>query len=534
MKNRILNIFLCLTVSAVVNTVFAQLNNNDAKMHAGIKSNCESLRPQFEKIKAWVNAHKGSKPEIPVPPVLDPDCVACRDTMGYEDKNQSIIDSFNARAQQPEISMIKMIMDIAREKALVGEGGNIFPGDHLPNKGNYPCYDEMQDGDLMSFLEFLGNRLQYKATAMLLKYKASPQYFYGGLSFYLGTIRQSALLGLSYPDVANPDLREWTMNYYNKFQERLLQQYQYQLYPEMLSLPRQMALLGLDLDYRKLTKKEEEYSITNVDGAIEAMNKAITFMHFKLKMEIKANGHGDNGAQLSCIMSGETEIRCVKYGSCYVWEGEEGDMIKFTVKELIFENSSGILVYQGPREFMNPFKLSVDLCGENPEFALDIQSFGPPEENYKVSKPGGESEDLKLDGIISNLFSSIMGDQAIERFKKMESQQSSGLEAELEGIAQRHEAHKNDPGYSKTEQGKKDLKRWKQLQKQFGMENGQQPDVTTEMTKIRTEFKTGNSMPVDETVKAKLLTSHSGGAGWDYATLILTLEEFPDTRDNLK
>src|SRR5205807_2656804 len=133
-----------------------------------------------------------------------------------------------------------------------------------------------------------------------------------------------------------PDFLQWAKNNYNKYQERLLQQYQYQLYLGTCFLPREMAMLGFELDARKLVKNNDSYSIEHVDEGVQLVNKAITFMHFKLKMEIKANGHGENGAQLSCILNGEEEIRCdVKGGRCYEWKGENGDMIKFVVRELI-------------------------------------------------------------------------------------------------------------------------------------------------------------------------------------------------------
>lgn len=527
-----IKLLLFLLVLVITDKVTGQGNNNDEQKPTYSINDCEKLKQQFDKVKSWVDAHKGTKPDIPVPPIIEPDCFECSDGEEQEDKNQPRIDSFNKKSSEPEAGMITTILEIAKEKLYFKEGGNIFPGDNYPNEGKYECFDKMNDGDLRSMLESLCRRLRYKSSEMVIKYKKSPQYFFGGCSFYLGMTHDLEMIGFldeHQDEEYLRDYREWAYNHYLKYQDRLLNEYQYQLYPETLFLPRAMGLLGFDLISTHLNQtKAGEFTIEKIDQGVEVVNKIISFMHFKLKMSIKANGHGENGAQISCNINGEAEIRCqIKQGRCYEWTGEgDANMIKFTVNELIFENESGILVYQGPKEFLNNFKLSIGLCDAEPKFILDIQDFGPTEENYKVSKPGGGSGTLQLNDIISTVFGGIMADQAMARFKQLENQQ-----AELKELAARGEAGHNDPAYRNSAQGKKDWKRFQELKKEFGDQNS---DAVSAMTKIIAPFKIGDKKPVDYTVNAKLLTSRHEGAGWDYGTLKLTFEEMADTQDNLK
>lgn len=499
---------------------------------------CGELQPKFDALLAWYKASRGTKPAIPVPLVIEPDCVQCKDG-SHDDPNQPLIDNFVQKNAQPEADMIKGVLEIARQKILHNAGGNVLPGDHYPDNGT-TCFDKMGDDDLKKILDLAESRLQYKAGYMVSTYKTSPEYFLGGLPFYLSVLRQLQLLGYTQNDgMDNPELMTWVKAYYQKYQQRLLSQYQYNLYPGVFYLPRQVMLMGMDLPETKELAKDDngDYVIKVHDEALELINKAITFMHFKLKIKLDATGHSETGGALRAVINGECELFCslttTNDGeSCYEWKGDNNNSIKFKVDQLIFSNHEGIMNYKGPNEFLNGFDLNLALCDKGPQFILTMQDVGPPSELFNVPSQDGKMNELVLNNVISSLFGSIMADATLDRLKKMQSQES-----ELEALAQRGEAHKNDPNYANTPQGKKDKAMMLQLQKQFGTDNDgadQNTSMMSQVTKIVTPFKTGNAKPVDFTANAKQLTQHGGGSGWDNATLTVTVEEFPDPKDNIK
>lgn len=493
---------------------------------AGIK-----LLPQYQQVKSWYEANRHTVPDIPLPPVIDPDCIECQDG-DTPDRNQSIVDKFNDQAMQPEGQIIKQVLGIARTKELMGAGGNILPGDNYQNERHAPNMDKIDDYTLQRILKLAEQRLEKKALGMVSKYKSTSVYFLGGLNFYLSTYRNLLLLGYYTQDNAldNPDFKQWAKTYFDKNTDRLINQYRYNYYPGLLYAPRQAALMGIDLSGHRFKMPDNRpFTIISGDDGVRFVNQLRTFMHFKLKIKMEANGHSESGP-LHASISGEAELYCklsetAGGQSCYQWVSDNDNMIKCTVDDITFANHDGQMIYKGAKEFFNRFTLSIGLCEKEPQFIMALDEFGPGPEQYSVPDGGGGQKDLELEPvderIIPALYMAIMTDAAEKRFSGMES-----LQSEMESLAQRGAAQAADPNYAASAQGKQDLQRMKDIKKQLGI--GDNNGLIEAMTKVVIPFKLGSAKPVDQRIESKKLSA----TGWDAASITITMEQFSDSKDN--
>lgn len=450
--------------------LYSQGNNN--KDDALVAKACATIKQKADVIRAWINAHKGTKPAIPTPPVIDPDCHDCKDK-NPSNESQKEIDAFAKKANEPEAGMIKTILAIARQKALLGEGGNILPGDNMPYNGKYSCLNNPSDAELKKMFEFLEKREWEKASGMIMKYKNNGDYFIGGIRYYLDVLRSLTLTGylLNNTDIP-PEVLSWIIKYYVKYQDRFFHQYQYQLFTPLFYLPRQVALLGgiVEGSGHKLVKVNGNYELQDYNPVIEMFKKAIGFMHFHLKITYTGEGNGASGDHEQVKMTGEANLQCERIinddgSDCFEWKATNG-LMQFNVDEAWFTGHDKEKIdYESPKKFSVPVNFNVNMCDKDPVFRMYFDALWPKEEHYNHNQ-AGELDKPLLYTLISATLGSINKGNIMKYVDKM--QQDMPDEKEMEAWNERMEAHGNDPAYFKTPQGKKDLATARQLKKKYG------------------------------------------------------------------
>ncbi len=589
MKKQVFFPVWCMLLLLKTIVSFGQTKNSDV---------CDD-KNTFITIQNWISTHKGTQPETPVPPVIDPDCHDCMEN-NYTDKNKQIIDDFMHKSVQPEEDMIINLLHIIKDKT-IRLGGKFNASTRMvpssyDNENAYPCLSAIDDRDLQRSFDFLVMREKQKIDLMIKKFEHDGDYFIGGVIYYFNVLRDLEILGYEVGSInSDKDLITWANNYYEKYKDRLLNHYQYQLYPKIFYIPHEMSLLGVDLSSSKIIHNNGHTSIEKLDetdAIVETWNKAISLMHFKLKISYSGDGSGEENDKAKVSFEGETEIRCrvvnTEDGPCYTWEPENGKTMTFKIEHAEFHDyDKGVFTYAGPKEFNTPVQFNVNMCNKEPVFRMIFDRLWPENEVY--NSPAGVSV---IAPMLNTLVSATLSKANIESIKK-ESKKFSQAESQynksdMEAWNKRMELHRNDRNYFKTAQGKKDLAIAKNLQKQYGSVSAQDqndmnqllnikdsieensksnpnytssPEYFEDMRKLRIAsgkgqqvmqnftggaltlnklelpFKIGSPEPVNGTIgEDNVMTKSSltGGAFKFSGRFKVELINFPDNRDNIK
>lgn len=448
--------FLCIALAIVsCLPVIAQPKNGSAaktspkSMNQIIAEFCLKNTDPYELIKKWLKDNKG-KNKVITPLAMDASCHDCHDPDQYK-KDTAKINKWINESNQPEADYIRTLLSIQREWTLLGGGDNIVNSE-IPK-----CFYEFSTDEFADMEAQLARRIYDRVADMARKNKKVPQYAFAGITYLLSVSRDLMLLGvLNSSDNSDISMAgEWLQTCYDQFDKRLFKEYQYQLYPTYLSLVRNLALLGVE---------------NNTGDIMEWMKKMDEFMHFKLKVDFEAKGHGDHGGTYHALVKGEVEVQCkLQDGGCYVWEPVNGNDMKFEVKEVIFQSDQGEATYAGPPTFSVPVALKVNMCADNPTLKLSFSSFGDPQETYNVSG-GGTAQAQALYGLAMATLGSVNLDKMKSQANQLKdkAEQLKGHEGEIDAAAKRLRDHKNDPSYLNSAQGKSDMAMMNQMAKTMG------------------------------------------------------------------
>ncbi|OQP57689.1 hypothetical protein A3860_08640 [Niastella vici] len=467
MKNILLiPIFLISCIAAAAQTNIGDpFATDEDKIHAILQNFCTNAWPKYKEIDNWIKAHKTLPPEVPVPPAVDPFCYDCSAPKG-KDQSEEKVDAFVAKSMQPEADMIKTLLAITRAWTMLG-GKDGYPAeeyDRLPE-----CMKKLSGQDMLGKVTWLVERVyEDKALKMAKQYKTHPEMEYAGVKFLLACTRGYALITGGSVNDSRPMTyaSDWLQTYFDKYEERLTKQYQYNLFPAFIYLPRQIALMH----------GGEGPSIENLQ---KWMTKVTDFMHFKLKVDFEAQGHDDNGGKYHALAIGETTIQCkLQEGGCYVWEPVDGNNMEFKVVDVVFTSDQGVAVYKSPQTFSAPVSITVNMCDDNPVFKIAFSKFGGDNETYTASD-GSDFNAPMLNSLAMATLGSVNMAKMQVQAQNMQSKaaQFSGKEAQVDAAAKRLREHGNDPGYMQTAQGKADMDMMRQMAKGMGYDpNNIRPD----------------------------------------------------------
>jgi hypothetical protein len=412
-----------------------------------LKDFCAIAEPKSREIDDWIKAHKKVPPEIPVPPALESGCADCN-LPDNESPNKALADSFMARATRPESDMIKTLVTIRQAlNQLTGSDPNSL--DNTP-----ACMKQMTSDKLADMTIWLFDRIYDKAMGMAKQYYKQAEMEYAGVRFLLACERQRQLLGLNennYNISATEYAGKWLQSYFDKYEERLTKQYQYQVYPHLLPMIRELDhLTGGDPN-----SSQHDYLAQQM---YELAVKLKKFMHFKLKVDFEAQGHGEKGEKYHTMVIGETEVVCnLERTGCYSWDIADTGKMTFKVVDVVFTSDQGVAVYKGPQTFTVPVSLHLNVCDASPVLRIDMDRFGPVEETY-VSSEGGEFQAPLLNSLASATLGSANMGKMMAQAQSMPGNTSSPKQQQaVDAAAKRLRQHQGDTNYIKTAQGKADF-----------------------------------------------------------------------------
>jgi hypothetical protein len=556
MKNFFLSILLCIIFSFCV---LAQNQKNTSKQALTteqlISKFCSANVDKYKQIKKWIKDNKGKNTSVQ-PLAMDPSCYDCHNSDTYT-KDTAKINKWMYANSKPESDMIRSMLQIQRMWEQLGQPY---------------CSAGFTEEEFTNAERDLGLRIYDRVVAMAEKYHREPKYATAGIKYLLSITREMMMLGaLSNDDNSLSLAAEWLSFCYDKFDQRLFKEYQYQLYSTYLDLLRSCELLG---------------GQRNENNIYTELKKLDDFMHFKLKINFEATGHDERNGKWHALVSGETEIQCKRQeGTCYVWEPVDGKNMEFKVIDVVFSSDQGVVVYQGPPTFSTPISIRVNMCDSQPKFKIAFSSFGSPAETYKGDN--GESQAPVLYGLAI----ATLGSANVQRMQnnistmKQKTDKFQGKEEEVDAAAKRLRDHENDPSYKNSAQGKADMALMQQMAKSLGIDlnkhsekqrnnvnnlrasvakqreinsklteagyvgssaySKDQQDLAklkekTDMTaltesagldenmlEIEAPFLIGSKIAVDKIQKDKIQKVVGSKGGWDYGQFTVTLENTP-------
>ena len=442
--------FFSLLLSAVVLTrpLFAQPVSQAAAKF------CNDNLASYSLIDATIAEYRKNKPDVPQPLAIEMSCHDCEDA-GKASNTQQAIDAWVKSALQPEEKMIKNLLQMQQDWAAVDRS--------LKAEANVPaCFKKFSEQDFQEKLSFLRDRIFLdKILPMARKWKGNASTFLAGTQAISQTLHYAV-------DNSRFDKQEeakglaltWTKTYCDMIENAVIKSHQYRFFA------------ALAFDAAGVVAQNPE-ATAYVQKTIERLND---FMHFTLKIDFEASGHGDNGGKYHALASGEGKVRARIEDGCVLWETENGEELPFNVKEVLFKSDQGQASYAGPQQFTVPVSIKTNLCNGDAKIKIGFARFGADNEAYVAD---GQTFQSRL---LYSLAMATLGSANLERMKseatkmQQKAEKFSGKEATVDAAARRLRDHQNDPNYLKTPQGKADMNTMRQMAKDLCYSNVKAPD----------------------------------------------------------
>jgi hypothetical protein len=376
--HRTLSIFVLLLAVAVCEAQPKPLPKGGAA-NTGVQSVCQDAASTLSEIKAWYNANKNSKPDLPTPPATIQDCSECG-TEGNHAPNDDKINAYLDQLGQPEAGYIK------RLSALIGEIKQALGAP--PNTGMIPasmsnCAANVNLDNILALMQnlmkhifdakvlpsynkFHGNKDYTDALGSMLVYYSREYanlvgYKEGNVSGDLGTESLNDENYLKLQQVEE-DYHQLMGDYYAYFLDQLYGKFHYNLYPSLMWEARRYLMNG----FKDASLENDVYGF---------INRGISFMHFKLKIEFE-----ETSPVCHYKMEGETKVRCRMSldtsKTCYLFEGMEPKGLTMKMDDITYTIPGASADYTGPRQADNPFIIRVNLCDGSPTLHLIFLKFG--------------------------------------------------------------------------------------------------------------------------------------------------------------
>jgi hypothetical protein len=503
-----------------------------------IQQLCQQVSSTLQQIRGWYNANKGSKPDLPVPPATVPDCSECG-APGNHTPNQDKIDAYIQQLGQPETGYIDQLGDLIGEiKQALGAPPDLSK---IPASQS-ACAADMNLDNILTLMQQLTKRVfDAKVLPSYDKFHGNKQYtmalvpmlcYYckvyahivgytegnsGGIGGYQ-SLNDDNYLKLQQAD---QDANQLIGDYYTYYLDELYKHFNYSLYPNLMWEGRQYLLSGYHDD--NLENKVYDY-----------INRGISFMHFKLKLEFKETSRIDH-----YTMKGETTVRCRLSSdtteTCYLFEGMDRQGLTLKLDDIAYTIPGATADYTGPRQSDNPFIIRISLCEGSPMLHLIFTSFGITGQ-MTVHTPNGDAV------VPSNLrpLTYFMPDLATAEKKKEE---QTKLADDFKANKEKYKAammewasHRGDTKFPSTPAGQKDWALILEFEHQTGVQTHLLDGVTGKPPAA--PVNTGNNklltfdMPLQFSNQA-IDYSNSVQVGDNHYEVRITLEEKKDASDNI-
>jgi hypothetical protein len=503
-----------------------------------IRKVCRDVSSTRNEITTWWNANKDHKPDLPAPPATIPDCSECG-AEGHHTPNQDKIDAYVQQLGQPELGYIKRLGALITEiRQTFGIPANLRS---IPDDLSI-CAMEIDPDGILTMIQKLTKRIfDDKVLPSYDKFHAKKDYtlaLVSMLCYYSQAYEQ--IVGYSHGNIssaagtqsldddnyrklqqADLDANQLIGDYYTYYLDQLYQGYHYNLYPNLIWEGRQYLMSGFN-----------DYTLEN--KVYDFINRGISFMHFKLKIEFE-----ETSTAYHYTMKGEASVRCRlsmdTTQMCYLFEGTSSKGLTLKLEDIAITLPNVSADYTGPRQSDNPFIIRINLCEGSPVLHLIFTSFGIAGP-MTMHTPGG---DVVAPAPMRPL-GYFMPDLATAEKKKDEQQ---ALADDFQANKDKYKAammewasHRGDHNFPSTPQGKKDWALILQFQHQTGVQTPFLNGVTG--TPPPAPANTGNNklltfdMPLHFSNQA-IDYSHSVQFGDLHYRVKVTMEEKKDDSDNL-
>ena len=451
-----------------------------AKANRIVEQFCKSHLAAFK--AALALAKSKTKPEIPVPPQLWPDCTVCGSGLGNKvGANEKAINAWAARVMEPEApEYVRNALEVARFLQIAGNGVIPDEGDLTP--ANASCLKTFGSSeDAVDTATRLVDRVyDGKVLPMARKYRKDRTRAYAGIVVLLRTSREYALLhgGEANEDPAMTYAADWVSAVGDNLDKDIFNGHLYNLCPSYATVFRQIALLGLpSIDVEHL-----------LDGA----KKIDKFLNFKVTMDLHDVSNGADGAHTDIHWIGTTNLHLkVDFGKgCYTPELADPNLA-VTTDHFEMRNKNRQIRLIGPKDFKAPINfVGLTLCDPNPQFRVTFADFGPPSQLSDDPEPAPLFQGMMLAAIGEDLKTSGESEGAHQR----------GMD-----LAAEAKKHQNDPAWWQSPEGKA------MLEKLQGVASGiQVPAAQTNSgaamqmisLPVTVKWTNGTTTVVDQTLKA--------------------------------
>ena len=471
---------------------------------------CQKNKPTFEKIDSWIKAQKGKKPTLAVPPAVELDCSECG-TENHKDINENKIDDYTKQLGKPESDYITQLLEIEHQLPLtIGDP----PDYNNMSQDVVNCFKQMSAVKIEDDVKALMNRIfDDKVIAAYNKFSGEIKYGWALINtieyytrYYVRVLGydhsvSGGVAGFEekkdqgYINMQKAD--ELVENLYKRnytfYQDQLYKQYHYNIYPNVLPVAKTYLLVGGH--DQKLENNIYDY-----------INESIAFMHFKLKLNFE-----ETGPNWHYKIKGETMVRCrlvpdtSSYTWCYVFEPMDGKGLNMKMDNISITLPGATAEYIGPNEADNPYIIRVNLCNGSPVLHLVFTTFGI--KGDMILRADGKETTVPAPMQPMGYF---IPDLATAQ-KKLAEQLNllndfKAHKSEYEAAMKEWMAHRNDPDFKNTSQGKKDIALTMQFEHQSGLKtpllNGYTGQTTSKETKIADQYKADQYKIMREKIKA--------------------------------
>lgn len=332
-------------------------------------------------------ARKGSKPDVPVPPEIDPPCKVCGDDT--ETQSETDANAWVKKAEEPELTYMSKLADMDREIQLVGGAGSPI----LSRDAQKALEQFEDDAGFMKYISLLGNRLYYqKALPMGDKYHTDPKRSYAGIMFLLDAAKIHGLRGGETND-DNEALNlahEWVESIIDKINQDIFQGKKYNLCPLYASTIRQAMMLG-----------GSEPDMAKFQQTVEKIEK---MMYFDVTLNLHVHvipKDGSGGGDETWSGKAKLHLNIDFRNACYTPEYVNGGNMTMTVTDFSLHDDEGRPVnLVSSRNYVVPLgPPTLNLCDSKPILDTGISSNGIP--NEQVSYKGKTAPSILLSSYLT-------------------------------------------------------------------------------------------------------------------------------------
>lgn len=467
------------------------------------------------KVIAWANANIGTykqivqfiktapKPDIPVPPEIDPPCKAC----GDDTKAQSETDA-NAwveKAEEPEASYIAKLQEMDHEISLLAGGAG---SPLLTSAAQHALMQFEDDEGFQQYTKRLASRLYYqKAIPMGEKYHTDPKRSYAGIMFLLDAARIYALRsGTSNTDDEALNIaHDWVKSIVDKINQDIFQGKKYNLCPLYAATIRQLLLLGgADPDMAEFQKTVEK---------IEKM------MYFDVNLNLHVHvipKDGNGGGDETWSGKAKLHLNIDFKNACYTPEYVNGGNMTITVNDFSLHDDEGNMAkLVSSNNYIIPLgQPKLNLCDSKPILDTGISSAGIP--NEQVSYKGKTVPFMLLSAYlnIASVKNSIdlglpMNASAptAPHASASQGRDFANSAQQIQQLQQQIMAHSKDPGWISSSEGQAAMAQMQAIatgaqQDASAMNKVAAAQRPTSMGTLRVPWTNGDTQPVSRRLQA--------------------------------